>query len=405
MGPTAPIVRALVERGHEVTVITGQRYRHTFDSLGARTTPLPPEVDFDDTDLDGSIPGRAGLSGLRLARFDLTRFVEAMPHQLRVVDEELDRSPVDVVLCDPLFLAGMPLVLRPRTERPRVLALGFLPLMAPLPALPPPTNPLASARNAAIRRVARRFLRPITRLAHEQVRALTGVGTDLLPFDWPTRSEGILQMTAPGFEYPRTTADVPAPIHFVGPTTTSATTDHPLPPWWEDLDGDRPVVHVTQGTIANADLGQLLEPTIAGLADADVLVVATTCGGTLSVDPLPDNVRVADFLPYDELLPRCDVMVTNGGYGGVNHALRYAVPLVCVGASEDKRDVAARVTWSGVGVGISRPSLTPRAARRAVDRVLAGTAYRSRARELADQIAAGPSTDEVVALICGPDPT
>ena len=53
-----------------------------------------------------------------------------MPHQLRVVDEELDASPVDVVLCDPLFLAGMPLVLRPRTERPRALALGFLPLMA-----------------------------------------------------------------------------------------------------------------------------------------------------------------------------------------------------------------------------------------------------------------------------------
>ncbi|WP_237739964.1 glycosyltransferase [Serinicoccus marinus] len=342
-----------MDRGHEVTVITGQRYRHTFDSLGARTTPLPPEVDFDDTDLDGSIPGRAGLSGLRLARFDLTRFVEAMPHQLRVVDEELDASPVDVVLCDPLFLAGMPLVLRPRTERPRALALGFLPLMAPLPALPPATNPLASARNAAIRRVARRFLRPITRLAHEQVRALTGAGTDLLPLDRPARSEGILQMTAPGFEYPRTTAEVPAPIHFVGPTTTSA----------------------------------------------------TTCGGTLQMDPLPDNVRVADFLPYDELLPRCDVMFTNGGYGGVNHALRYAVPLVCVGASEDKRDVAARVTWSGVGVGISRPALSRRAARRAVHRVLGGTAYRSRARELADQIAAGPSTDEVVALICGADPT
>ena len=32
------------------------------------------------------------------------------------------------------------------------------------------------------------------------------------------------------------------------------------PPWWAELDGDRPVVHVTQGTIDNADLGRLVEP-------------------------------------------------------------------------------------------------------------------------------------------------
>ncbi|PZU41999.1 MAG: glycosyl transferase [Arsenicicoccus sp.] len=405
VGPTAPLARALVAAGHEVSVITGARYLDTFADLGARTLPLPPEVDFDDTDLDGSVPGRAGLSGMRLARFDLTRFVEAMPHQLRVVDQEIARG-IDVVLCDPLFLAGMQLVLRPRASRPRVLALGFLPLMAPLPAFPPTSSPITRARNATIRALAHRFLRPITRRAQDEVRTQTGVTTDLIPFDWPARSDGVLQFTAPGFEYPRDPADVPAPIHLIGPLTSSTTSEHALPPWWDDLDGTRPVVHVTQGTIANADLGQLLAPTITGLAEVDVLVVATTCGGPLGLDRLPPNVRVADFLPYDELLPVCDVMVTNGGYGGVNHALRHGVPLVCVGASEDKRDVAARVSWSGVGVGIARPTLSPRAARAAVQRVLGDAAYTRRAQELAAQIATGPTVEEVVALICPTtDPT
>ncbi|WP_202817179.1 glycosyltransferase [Serinicoccus sp. CUA-874] len=160
-------------------------------------------------------------------------------------------------------------------------------------------------------------------------------------------------------------------------------------------------MHVTQGTVANTDLGQLVRPVIEGLADAEVLVVASTGGGDLALDRLPDNARVADFLPYDELLPRCDVMVTNGGYGSVNHALRYAVPLVAVGATEDKRDVAARVTWSGVGLGTTRRSIDAARARRAVERVLRNPAYRQRARELADQIAAGPSRDEVIDLIAG----
>ena len=55
-----------------------------------------------------------------------------------------------------------------------------------------------------------------------------------------------------------------------------------LPPWWSELDGDRPVVHVTQGTIDNADLGRLLEPTIDALGGEDVIVVATTGGRDVS---------------------------------------------------------------------------------------------------------------------------
>jgi UDP:flavonoid glycosyltransferase YjiC (YdhE family) len=55
------------------------------------------------------------------------------------------------------------------------------------------------------------------------------------------------------------------------------------------------------------------------------------------------------FLPYDELLPRTAVFVTNGGYGGVQYALRHGVPIVATGGKEDKPEVGARVAWSGVG--------------------------------------------------------
>lgn len=39
---------------------------------------------------------------------------------------------------------------------------------------------------------------------------------------------------------------------------------------------------------------------------------------------------------------------TNGGYGGVQYALRYGVPIVATGGKEDKPQVGARVAWSGV---------------------------------------------------------
>jgi hypothetical protein len=51
-------------------------------------------------------------------------------------------------------------------------------------------------------------------------------------------------------------------------------------------------------------------------------------------------------------LPKADVLVTNGGYGGVHFALAHGVPIVSAGRTEDKVDVCARAAWSGVGLDL-----------------------------------------------------
>lgn len=116
-------------------------------------------------------------------------------------------------------------------------------------------------------------------------------------------------------------------------------------------------MHVTQGTIA-ADPAQLIVPTLRALADAPVTVVVSPLTGQRAIS-LPANARAAAWLPHDELLARTSVMVTNGGYGGVQVALRHGVPLVVFGRSEDKPAVAARVQWSGAGIGVARRRATP----------------------------------------------
>jgi UDP:flavonoid glycosyltransferase YjiC (YdhE family) len=93
--------------------------------------------------------------------------------------------------------------------------------------------------------------------------------------------------------------------------------------WWPDLAAARRVVHVTQGTWDNADLDRLIGPAIRGLAHDDVLVVVSTGGRPASAvpGPVPVNVRIAEFLAYELLLPSVDAIVTNGGYSGVQHTL------------------------------------------------------------------------------------
>ena len=67
---------------------------------------------------------------------------------------------------------------------------------------------------------------------------------------------------------------------------------------------------------------------------------------------MPANARQAPFLPYDRLLPRTSVTVTNGGWGGVLASLAAGVPLVVAGGTLDKPEIARRVAWSGTGVDL-----------------------------------------------------
>ena len=199
-------------------------------------------------------------------------------------------------------------------------------------------------------------------------RDVHGVSMPFPLLDWTGHADAVVQFTVPAFEYPR--SDARDTLHFAGPLSATGS-QAPRPDWWADIDGSRPIVHVTQGTIANKDFTQLVGPTLEALADDDVLVVVSTGGRPLDTLPaLPANARAADYLPYDELLPRTDVFITNGGYGGVQYALRYGVPIVATGGKEDKPEVGARVVWSGVGRRIrteqpDSPPATPGDPRRA----------------------------------------
>jgi UDP:flavonoid glycosyltransferase YjiC (YdhE family) len=147
----------------------------------------------------------------------------------------------------------------------------------------------------------------------------------------------------------------------------------------------------------NADLHRLLIPAAEALSGEDLLVVATTGGpdpGPLRAG-LPANVRLERFIPHDLLLPHVDVMITNGGYGGVQQALAHGVPLVVAGDSEEKPEIAARVRWSGAGIDLRTGRPSPHQVADAVRRVLAEPTFGDRARALQAEIARTRPLDTV----------
>jgi UDP:flavonoid glycosyltransferase YjiC (YdhE family) len=285
-GHVAPMLSAaagLIARGHEVVFLTGARFADAVAATGAEHVALPPEADYDDRDLDASFPQRRALKGMAQLKSDLINtFIDPLPHQYRAVCELLDTREIDVIVSEAAAIGAVPLVLGARATRPPIVSCGVVPLTlssrdtAPYgPALPPMAGPLGRLRNRALRfgveKVAFRSVQQHANTLLEQV------GARPLPvfcFDaigvLPDR---FLQFSVPGFEYPR--SDLPATVRFAG-RVAPRTGDVALPEWWDELDGERPVVHVTQGTLDNANLDRVIGPTLRALAGEDVLVVAST---------------------------------------------------------------------------------------------------------------------------------
>jgi UDP:flavonoid glycosyltransferase YjiC (YdhE family) len=157
------------------------------------------------------------------------------------------------------------------------------------------------------------------------------------------------------------------------------------------------LVLVTQGTVA-IEPSELIKPACTALSSEDVLVVATTAGAAVNM-PVPNNVRLASFLPYSQVLPYVDVLVTNGSYGTVQHALTYGVPMVACGSTEDKLEVCARIEWSGSGLRVKQSPPSEAQIRKAVRQVLSNPAFKTAAQRIQTDLKRHDGPKEATALL------
>ena len=176
------------------------------------------------------------------------------------------------------------------------------------------------------------------------------------------------------------TRGLPATHAYLGPLAWSP--DVPLPPWWDDLPTDRPLVYATMGSSGRP---QLLERVLDALADLPITVVATTAAGTPKTTHA--NVHMIDFAPGERLAARADLMICNGGSLTVYQALAAGRPLIGIAAHMDQHLSMACVEDAGLGVLLRSEALSVAQLRATVLRLLADDQTRRRAQAMARALA------------------
>ena len=388
VNPCLPIAKKLVESGHEVWWYTGKLFKSQVEKTGAKHFPISTGLDFSvpETIPNSFSQKRNSLKGLAQLKFDLKYcFIDIAVAQVNDCTNLLQKFAADVFLCDPFFL-GASWIHQQGGPPWAVFGTSVLPFSSRDTApfglgIPPSRANWGNLRNICLNWLFKRVLFRDVTLYLDQVRnslQLPPEGKDfvdasLSPFLY-------LQPTVPEFEYPR--RNLPETIHFIGPLLPEPSIDYIPPAWWNELQENKLVVHVTQGTIAN-NPDDLIIPTLQALANEDLLVVATTGGKpieTIKLTQIPANARIETFIPHYHLLPHVDVMITNGGYGGVQMALAHGIPLIAAGKSEDKPEICALIEYSGVGINLKTKTPTPTQIIKAFKQLMLNTNYQNKAQ-------------------------
>jgi MGT family glycosyltransferase len=357
--PMIALGRALVARGHDVTLQTWERWRAPVEAEGLTFTPAPEYSAFPigDSPLD---------------------FYEAVVYATRDTLPLVREMKPHVVVHDILTLG--PSLAGELADVPRAT---LIPHVFPEagPGFPIYSFGARLPRTRAGRAFWERAHLPVRRgLENGRValnRTRAQVGLPLLAHaHGGTSRELALVATFPQLEYPR---PWPSHVHVVGPLMWEPPADEVLVPPGED-----PLVLVAPST--SQDPGhRLLHAALRGLADAPVRVLATYNRRLPSRPlPVPDNACIVDWVSYTRTLPHCDAVVCHAGHGTLVRALSYGVPVIACPVAGDMNENAARLAWTGAGVRLPRRFISPRPLRRAVERVLDEPPIGARARELAD---------------------
>jgi MGT family glycosyltransferase len=387
--PVLGAAQRLIDRGHQVRVLTEPCLRQSVEVIGAEFLAFTEHFVRTDRQQDIFYDWEAKSPPAALARSLQNVILGPAHHVAAAVARALDDAPADALVVD-WMMPGAAAVGEARGIPTAVLIHCINMLPAPgRPAGPfrPARGPLGQLRDRFMRFMFRRLVGRHTG-TFNQLRAAHGLGPLSTPLEQYERADRLLVQTSPAFDF--VGAPDPDNLVYVGPVLDEpdwAAESAWNSPWPND--DPRPLVVLSlSSTFQNQR--ELLQSAITALGRLEVRGLATL-GPAMAHQSfdIPDNVVAVASAPHSRVFPHAAAFITHCGHGSVMRALACGLPLIALPMGRDQDGIAARIAHRGLGL---RPKRTPDAIAGAVARVLAEPTFRAAAERMAAQL-----RDEVAA--------
>jgi UDP:flavonoid glycosyltransferase YjiC (YdhE family) len=345
--PERSLVRALVERGHQVDVLAHPSVQQKFEADGAHFHAyrnVLPYSSLEQMDLESEFQNTFDNIIFAPGAFDDT------------VSLAKERNP-DVLLIDGMLpyalLAG------------RFLGIPTIAMMHSLYGLVL-SGPFADAFNARIDEV--------NSVGSRHKVAPASSYRELLEAD-----QVLVFSYGQGFdEHPR----LPDNVVHVGPLRSI---DPESQGKYEPASSSTPLVVVALST-SYMDQHAVLQKICDAVAGLPVQVLVTT-GQAVAPDSLfiGPNTDAQTFVAHDLVLPHARLLVTHAGHGTVAAGLEYGVPLLCIPLGRDQPLVAEKVVDLGLGALVT-PDASVGEIQEAIERLVTDRGAQQRAQAFAQQL-------------------
>jgi UDP:flavonoid glycosyltransferase YjiC (YdhE family) len=417
------VAEGLIKLGYPVTLLTGPDFKDYTESIGATYVPI-----------EGKGPGMMAedkmstflsLQGDELEIFAFkTVFIDEIPAQHRTLQrtfngirEKYGQEQPLIYIGDCSFGGIVPVMLGAPGIRPdAAIGIGI----APYAASSNDTFPFRSGRHPDTTADSKRIHFDAQQEQYrgypdrEWNKHATGVLHQMgAKRSFPSMfdmffmaSDTFLQYGVPEFEYPR--SDLRPDLRYLGAPVAVGIAERTLPTWWDDvLEAKKAGKHIVAVTSSSVvfDNNALIVPALEALKGRDdVLVIATLVTSDVKqLDfEIPENARVSKFIPIDLALPevrqdyrhgsdantyvvQVSVLITNGGYGTIQQALRAGVPMIVSGVGQDKSHTGALINYIGNGIYNAVHQTDSKMLRSAFEEILKNQSYRAKSEAIAKE--------------------
>ncbi|KAH0329528.1 UDP-Glycosyltransferase/glycogen phosphorylase, partial [Aureobasidium melanogenum] len=380
-----------------MTFITGNTFLQGIEAINNVTfVPLKGLAGYDPDNLSATFPDRAlQPQDETLALWDIEHiFFGALHDQFEVLRDVIEapelRSKRVVVVADWLVTGSLPISLKsPHVRQVPVIAIGhsvYLGLSKDCAPFGMGLPPQSEERNLELNAKTKDMFGKVFAGAKEimaRYECPNGLAHEFVVEDMIYSADRFFQLCVPQLEYPR--SDLPPNVKFTG-ALLGKNDSKSEPDWFGSFvrgDHERPLVVVTSGTAASADVEQLITPTIEACRSLPVRVVVCAVNLHLPKDvQMPENVKIAKWIPFEELFKHASLVVSNGGFGGITQAFAAGVPMVVAGVTEDKMETTARAAMTGAAINLQTQTPSVEQVKQAIETMTSETSYQEKALEL-----------------------
>ncbi|MBB5120200.1 glycosyl transferase [Streptomyces eurocidicus] len=177
-----------------------------------------------------------------------------------------------------------------------------------------------------------------------------------------------------------------AQVRLVGPSLAPRPRAGGFP--WHRLDGARPTVLITLGTVSGDAGARFLPACAAAVRERSGAVQAVIADPSGTVRDTGDGILVLPHVPQLTLLERCSAVLCHGGHNTVCEALWHGLPLVVAPVRYDQPVIASQVVRAGAGLRVRFRHATADRIGAALDAVLGEPRFRAAARGVGESFRA-----------------